>query len=87
MSWTVRRELAAGVAAPAHEADRTLFIADLDLGEVAPPAFDRINLITLPCTGGREHQRLNLAGIADEAGCGHSDQPAPRDLGGGPAQA
>ena len=87
MSRPVRRKLAAGVTAPAHEAYDAMLIADLDLSEVAPPALDRINLIVLSLTGGCEHQRLDLAGVGAEAGCGHGDQPAARDLSGGPAKA
>ena len=87
MSRPVRRKLAAGVTAPAHEAYDAMLIADLDLSEVAPPALDRFHFIALPMTGGRERQRLDLAGVADEAGCGHGDQPAARDLSGGPAKA
>jgi hypothetical protein len=64
-----------------------MLVADQNFGEVAPPALDRINLIALSLTGGREHQRLDLASIAAEAGCGHDDEPPAGDLGGGPSKA
>src|SRR5262249_28478263 len=83
----VRRELAARITAPAHEAKRATLVTDREFGEIAPPSFGRVDLKALPLAGGREHQHLDLAGVADEAGRGHDSEPAASDMGGWPAQA
>ena len=87
MNRPLRCELAEGVAAPAHEADRAPFVADQDLGEVAPPGLGYVDLKALSLAGGREHQHLDLAGVADESGCGYGGEPATRNMGGRPAKA
>jgi len=87
MDWSVRRELAIGVAASAHKAECAMLVADQNFGKVAPPALCCVDLITLALASGCEHQHLDLGGGADEAGCGHCSQSAARDLGGGPAKA